>query len=51
MSQLLFADDTVFLGDSEDKVQKLVDEFGRICQRRKLKANVEKSKVMRVAKS
>ena len=26
---LMFTDDTVLLGDSEDKLEKLVQEFGR----------------------
>ena len=33
------------MADSEDKLQKLVEEFGRVCEI-KLKANVNKSKVM-----
>ena len=41
-----FADDTALVTDSEDKLQKLVEEFGRVCERRKLKVNVNKSKVM-----
>ncbi|XP_069947548.1 RNA-directed DNA polymerase from mobile element jockey isoform X1 [Cherax quadricarinatus] len=50
LSQLLFADDTGLLGDSEEKLQRLVDEFGRVCKRRKLKVNTGKSKVMRITK-
>jgi len=44
--QLLFADDTALVADSEEKLQRLVTEFGRVCDRRKLKVNVNKSKVM-----
>ena len=44
--QVLFADDTALEVDSEDKMQKLVEEFGRVCERRKLKVNVKKSKVI-----
>ena len=47
LCQVLFADDTALVADSEEKLQKLVDEFGRVCERRKLKVNVNKSKVMR----
>ena len=47
MNQLLFADDTVVVADSEEKLCQLVSEFGRVCKRRKLKVNVGKSKVMR----
>ena len=45
--QILFADDTALVADSEEKLQKLVEEFGRVCVRRKLRVNVNKSKVMR----
>ena len=47
MNQLLFADDTVVVADSEEKLCQLVSEFGRVCERRKLRVNVNKSKVMR----
>ena len=47
LNQLLFADDTVFVADSEEKLCQLVEEFGRVCERRKLRVNVGKSKVMR----
>ncbi|WP_435316575.1 reverse transcriptase domain-containing protein, partial [Klebsiella pneumoniae] len=42
----LFADDTVLLAESEEELQRVVDEFCRVCERRKLKVNVSKSKVM-----
>ena len=48
---LMFADDTVLLGDSEEKLNRLVQEFGSVCQRRKLTVNEGKSKVMRVGKN
>ena len=47
----MFADDTVLVGDSEQKLQKLVKEFGSVCKRRKLVVNVGKSKVMRIGRS
>ena len=47
LNQLLFADDTVVVADSEEKLRQLVTEFGRVCKRRKLRVNVGKSKVMR----
>ncbi len=47
LSQLLFADDTALVADSEGRLRKLVEEFGRMCKRRKLKVNGSKSKVMR----
>ena len=45
-NQLLFADDTALVADSEEKLGRLVSEFGRICERRKLRVNVSKNKVM-----
>ena len=50
LNQLLFADDTALLADSEEKLRQLVEEFGRVCSRRKLKVNESKSKVMRYTK-
>ena len=47
INQLLFADDTALMADSEEKLCRLVSEFGRVCERRKLRVNVGKSKVMR----
>ena len=35
------------MADSEEKLCRLKSEFGRVCERRKLKVNVGKSKVMR----
>ena len=40
LSQLLFADDTALVTDSEAKLCRLVVEFGRVCDRRKLRVNV-----------
>ena len=51
MNQLLFADDTVVVADSEKKLCQLVSEFGKVCKRRKLRVNVGKSKVMRCTRS
>ena len=31
VEMLMFADDTVLLGDSEEKLERLVQEFGRMC--------------------
>ncbi len=42
----LYADDTVLLAESEGMLQRIVDEFDRLCKRRKLKVNTGKSKVM-----
>ena len=46
VNQLLFADDTALVADSEEKC-RLVSEFGRVYERRKFRVNVGKSKVMR----
>ena len=35
------------MADSQEKLCRLVSEFGRVCKRRKLRVNVGKSKVMR----
>ena len=51
LNQLLFADDTVVVADSERKLYQLVTEFGRVCERRKLRVNVGKSKVMRCTRN
>ena len=50
INQLLFADDTALVADSENKLCRLVSEFGRVCERRKLRVNVGKSKVMRCSR-
>ena len=51
LNQLLFADDAVVVADSERKLCQLVTEFGRVCERRKLRVNVGKSKVMRCSRN
>ena len=33
INQLLFADDTALVADSEEKFCRLVSEFGRVCER------------------
>ena len=48
-NQLLFADNTALVADSE-KLCRLVSVFGRACERRKLRVNVGKSKVMRCSR-
>ena len=44
LNQLLFA-------DSERKLCQLMTEFGRVCERRKLRANKGKSKIMRCTRN
>ena len=48
---MLFANDTALVADSEEKLYKLVSEFGRVCKRRKLRVTVGKSKVMRCSRN
>ena len=50
INQLLFADDKALVADSEEKLCRLVSEFGRVCERRKLRVNEGKSKVMRFSR-
>ena len=38
------------MADSEEKLCRLVSEFGRVCKRRKLRVNIGKSKVMRCSR-
>ena len=49
INQLLFADDTALVADSE-KLCRQVSEFGRVCERRKSRVNEGKSKVMRCSR-
>ena len=46
VNTILFADDTVLIAKSENELQKLVGVFDNVCKKRKLKVNVNKSKVM-----
>ena len=50
INQLLFTDDTELVAYLEEKLCRLVCEFGRECERRKLRVNVGKSKVMRCSR-
>ena len=38
------------MADAEEKLCRLVSEFGRVCERKKLRVNVGKSKVMRFSR-
>ena len=38
------------MADSEEKLGRLVSEFCRVCEKRKLRVNVGKSKVMRCSR-
>ena len=41
---------SALVADSEEKLGRLVSEFGRVCERRKFRVNVGKSKVMRCSR-
>ena len=45
INRLLFADDTALVADSKEKLCRLASEFGRVCERTKLRVNVGKSKL------
>ena len=45
VNQLLYADDTVLIGDTSENLQRLLNAFDNVCRGRKLKGNVGKSKV------
>ena len=45
INQLLFADDTALVADSGKKLWSLVSEFGRVCERTKLRVNVGRVKL------
>ena len=50
INQLLFANDTALVADSEEKLCRQVSEFSSVCERRKLRVTVGKSKVMRCSR-
>ena len=50
INQLLFADDTALVVDSEKKLCRFMSEFGRVYEKRKLRVNVFESKVMRCSR-
>ena len=50
INQLLFEYDTALVADSVETLCRLVSEFGRVCERRKLRVNVGKNQVMRCSR-
>ena len=50
INQLLYADDTALVADSYEKLCLLVNEFGTVCERRKLIVNVDENKDMRCSR-
>ena len=49
VSGVLFADDTTLMAESESNLQRYVSAFVRVCERRKLKISVFKSKAMKMS--
>ena len=49
VSGLLFADNTTLMAESETNLQRYVSAFVKVCERRKLKINVGKSKVTKMS--
>ena len=45
----MFADDTTLMAESESNLQRYVSAFVRVCERKKLKINVGKSKVIKLS--
>ena len=45
INQLLFADDTALVADSEEELFRLVSGFGSVCERRKLIVDVGRAKL------
>ena len=43
---LLYADDLILCGESEEDLRMMVGRFAEVCRRRGLKVNADKSKVM-----
>ena len=43
---LLYADDLVLCGESEEDLRVMVGQFAEVCRRRGLKVNAGKNKVM-----
>lgn len=50
MNNLQYADDTVVIADSEEKLQRLIEKLGEACERRGLKINIRKTEVMGITK-
>ncbi len=50
LSQLLFADDTTFVADSEGTLRQLVEEFESVYKRRKMRVNESKSKIRKCSR-
>ncbi len=46
LNSILLADDTVLIAENESDLKNLVSVFDTVCKRRKLKVNVNKSKVI-----
>ena len=50
VNELLFEDDTALVTDSEEKLCRLVSAFGIVCERKTLRGNVGKIKVIKCSR-
>ena len=50
INQLLFTNGTALVANSEEKLCMLVSGFGRVCEIKKLRVNVGRSRVMRCSR-
>ena len=48
---MLYADDTVLMGELEESLQRIMSVLNRICEKRKLRISDAKNKVMRVGEN
>ena len=46
MPRLLYADDLVLCGESEENLRAMMERFAEVCKRRGLKVNASKSKMI-----
>ena len=46
VNALMYADDLIFLSDTEEGLQKLIDKLGDYCEKWRLEINVKKTKTM-----
>ena len=50
INELLCAYDTALVADSEEKLCRFLSEFGRVFEKRKLRVNIGKTRVMRCSR-
>ena len=50
INQLLFADDTALVADSQETLCRLLSEFRRVCETKNFRVNASKSQIMRCSR-